>query len=153
MVDAAKSDSQSQAKSYWEANPEAAYVNQWTANPIIGDAVYRRMSGGQSAKHWLFWLLEDFFAGQKFENLFSLGCGTGAHEVIIAKSGIVNVIDAFDFSEASLQMAKNNALQAGVEINFYSDDLNTFTVSDDKKYDVAFCSGSLHHVKEIERFL
>ncbi|HAT15074.1 MAG TPA: class I SAM-dependent methyltransferase, partial [Microcoleaceae bacterium UBA11344] len=36
---------------------------------------------------------------------------------------------------------------------FYQDDFNLFTIDDSKKYDVIFCSGSLHHVREIERCL
>lgn len=143
-----------QAKNYWENNPNAAYSSsQWTSNPIIAENVYLRMSGGQSKKHWLSWVLEDYFAGMKFENILSPGCGVGHHEIIIAKSGIAKSIDAFDFSQASIEIAKKNALNAGVNINFYQDDLNKFIIPDDKKYDVVICSGSLHHVKELERFL
>jgi O-antigen biosynthesis protein len=146
-------EKRSQAKTYWEANPEAALSNQWTANPIIGEVVYRRMSGGQTSKHWLGWVVEDYFSGKKFKNLLSLGCGTGDHEVIVAKSGIVEQIDAFDFSAASLKAANENAAKAGVRINFYQDDLNTFKIPEGKKYDLALCSGSLHHTKELDRFL
>ncbi|QKQ77351.1 bifunctional 2-polyprenyl-6-hydroxyphenol methylase/3-demethylubiquinol 3-O-methyltransferase UbiG [Nostoc sp. TCL240-02] len=145
---------QDQAQNYWETNPNAAYSSsQWTSNPIIAEIVYQRMSGGQSKKHWLTWLIEDYFAGQKFESLLSPGCGIGDHEVIVAKSGIVKTIDAFDFSQASLEIARQNASNAGATINFYQDDLNAFTVIDEKKYDLVLCSGSLHHVKELERFL
>jgi ubiquinone/menaquinone biosynthesis C-methylase UbiE len=110
------------------------------------------MSGGESAKHWLNWLLEDHFRGKKFKNMVSPGCGTGAHEIMVARSGIVESIDAFDFSEASLKIAREDAKNAGVHINFYQDDLNSFEL-DNQKYDLAICSGSLHHTKEIERFL
>src|SRR5262249_5136891 len=111
-----------------------------------------RMSGGESAKHWLSWLLEDHFRGKKFKQLLSPGCGTGAHEIIVARSGMVKAIDAFDFSEASLEIARAGAKEAGVQINFYQDDINCFNLGN-KKYDLVICSGSLHHTKEIERFL
>ena len=143
-----------QSKTYWEKNPNAAYSSsQWTSNPLIAENVYLRMSGGQSKKHWLSWVIEDYFAGMKFENLLSPGCGVGDHELIIAKSGIFKCVDAFDFSEASINIARKKDLDAGVNINFYQDDLNTFIIPDGKKYDVVICSGSLHHVKELERFL
>jgi 2-polyprenyl-3-methyl-5-hydroxy-6-metoxy-1,4-benzoquinol methylase len=141
------------ARSYWDSNPSSTSVStMWTNNSVIGEAIYRRMSGGESAKHWLNWLLEDHFRGQKFKHVLSPGCGTGAHEIIVARSGMVEVIDAFDFSEASLKIAKDDAKNAGVHINFYQDDLNSF-VLDNRKYDLVICSGSLHHTREIEHFL
>ncbi len=142
-----------QDKSYWEANPTAASASEWISNPIIEDTIHRRMSGGQTQKYWLRWLIEDYFAGRSFNNLLSLGCGMGNHEVTLAEANFAKTIDAFDFSEASLDIAKHRAEIAGVKVNFYTDDFNTFTLDSGKKYDIAFCSGSLHHVKEIERFL
>jgi ubiquinone/menaquinone biosynthesis C-methylase UbiE len=144
---------QEQAKSYWDANPASTSVStMWTANPVIGEAVYRRMSGGESPRHWLNWLIEDYFRGKKFKHQLSPGCGTGAHEIIVARSGMVESIDAFDFSEASLEIARAEAKKANVQINFYQDDLNSFELGK-KKYDLVICSGSLHHTREIERFL
>lgn len=154
MSNESATNSQSPAKSYWENNPNAAYSGSpWTSNPIIAETVYLRMSGRQSTKHWLHWVVEDYFAEKKFESVLSPGCGTGLHEVIVAKSGVVKTIDAFDFSNASLEIARQNASNAGVQINFYSDDLNNFTIPSGKEYDMVLCAGSLHHVKEIERFL
>jgi O-antigen biosynthesis protein len=144
---------QEQARSYWDSNPSSPSAStMWQNNPVIGEAIYRRMSGGESAKHWLSWLLEDYFRGKKFKHLLSPGCGTGAHEIIVARSGTVKAIDAFDFSEGSLEIARAGAKEAGVQINFYQDDINCFNLGN-KKYDLVICSGSLHHTKEIERFL
>lgn len=144
---------QEQAKSYWDANPASTTVStMWTANPVIGEAVYRRMSGGESPRHWLNWLMEDYFRGKKFKHQLSPGCGTGAHEILVARSGMVERIDAFDFSEASLEIGRAEAKKANVQINFYQDDLNNFALAK-KKYDLVICSGSLHHTREIERFL
>jgi 2-polyprenyl-3-methyl-5-hydroxy-6-metoxy-1,4-benzoquinol methylase len=110
-----------QARSYWDSNPSSTSVStMWTNNSVIGEAIYRRMSGGESAKHWLNWLLEDYFRGQQFKNALSPGCGTGAHEIIVARSGMVESIDAFDFSEASLKIAREDAKNAGVQINFFT---------------------------------
>ncbi|MDY7020369.1 MAG: glycosyltransferase, partial [Cyanobacteriota bacterium] len=142
-----------QDKNYWEENPTAAAASEWISNPIIKDVIHQRMSGGEAKKYWLRWLIEDYFAGKTFNNLLSLGCGMGNHEVTLAKANFARTIDAFDFSEASLEMAKRRAEIAGVQVNFYTDDFNTFSLNSGKKYDIAFCSGSLHHVKEIERFL
>lgn len=145
-------DVKSQAKNFWEANP-AVTASQWVVNPIIQATVNQRISGGQTSKYWLAWVIENFFAGKTFENLLSPGCGAGSHEILIGKLGLAKQIDAFDFSETALQIAREKASEAGVTINFYNDDINNFNIESGKKYDLAFCSGSLHHVKEIERFL
>ena len=142
-----------QAKNYWETNPTAAAASQWVSNPIIADKIHQRMSGGQTKKYWLRWLIEDYFAGQKFNHLISLGCGIGNHEILMAELGFAQHIDAFDFSASSLEIARRDAQEAGVQVNFYQEDFNTFILNPDTKYDVAFCSGSLHHVRELERFL
>lgn len=138
-------------KIYWETNPEAGLSGTtWTSNPLIEKLLNKKMSGGTTDKYWLTWLIEDFFVGQQFESLLSIGCGVGNHEILIAKLGFARQIDAFDFSEASLKIARKDAEAAGVNINFYRDDFNKFTVNPDQKYDIVFCSGSLHHTKELE---
>lgn len=142
-----------QDKNYWENNPRAGIASQWVKNPVIAETVYKRMSKGKTTKYWIDWLVKDFFADRKFESLLSIGCGIGNHEILLAKLGLVNQIDAFDFSENSLMIAKEEARTAGVKINFYQDNFNEFILQEEKKYDLVFCSGSLHHVKEIERLL
>ena len=142
----------STAKQHWERNPEIASQDQWTGNQLIGEAVYRRMSGGESSRHWLDWLMQDYFADRRFSRALSPGCGTGDHEVAMMASGKIDQLDAFDFSEASLRLGRQKAAAKNVEINFYLDDLNAFEVPGDRKYDLILCSGSLHHVRELERF-
>jgi GT2 family glycosyltransferase/2-polyprenyl-3-methyl-5-hydroxy-6-metoxy-1,4-benzoquinol methylase len=140
-------------KSYWETNPTAATASHWVSNPIIEEVLHYRMSGGESKKYWLRWLVEDYFTDRKFDNILSLGCGIGNHEIMMAELGFAQEIDAFDFSESSLKIARENAKSVNVNVNFYQDDFNQFNLENGKKYDMAFCSGSLHHVKELERFL
>jgi len=143
------------AKNYWETNPTAAIGKQgyWLSNPIIEAAINDRLSGGKGNGYWLSWLVNKFFKKRRFDNLLSIGCGVGNHEILMAKLGLATQIDAFDFSESSLEIARKDAAAAGVEINFYQDDFNVFTIDENKKYDLVFCSGSLHHVRELERCL
>jgi 2-polyprenyl-3-methyl-5-hydroxy-6-metoxy-1,4-benzoquinol methylase len=142
------------AKNYWEANPTATIAKQgyWSSNPIIEKAINHRLSGGKTNGYWLKWLVKNYWKNRRFARLLSIGCGVGNHEILMAKLGLVTQIDAFDFSESSKEIARKDAA-AGVEINFDRDDFNLFTIDDNKKYDLVFCSGSLHHVKELERCL
>ncbi|MEG4579397.1 class I SAM-dependent methyltransferase [Microcoleus sp. MON1_C5] len=142
------------AKIYWETNPTAAIGKQgyWLSNPIIEKAINHRLSGGKTQGYWLTWLINNFFKKRRFDNLLSIGCGVANHEILRDKLGFVNQIDAFDFSEKSLEIARKDAAAAAVEINCYQDIFNSFSI-DDKKYDIVFCSGSLHHVIKLERCL
>lgn len=150
-----KTSNELTAKNYWETNPTAAIGKQgyWLSNPIIEKTINHRLSGGNTQGYWLTWLVNKYFKKRRFERLLSIGCGVGNHEILMAKLGFASQIDAFDFSESSLEIARKDATAAGVDINFYQDDFNLFTIDDSKKYDVIFCSGSLHHVREIERCL
>lgn len=143
------------ARNYWETNPTAGFTKQgyWLSNPIIEKAINHRLSGGNTQGYWLTWLVKKYFKNRRFDRLLSIGCGVGNHEILMAKLGLVTQIDAFDFSESSLEIARKDAAAAGVEINFYQDDFNLFAIDDNKKYDLVFCSGSLHHVRELERCL
>ena len=123
------------------------------SSPIIEKAINHRLSGGQTNGYWLKWSVKNYFKNRRFARLLSIGCGVGNHEILRAKLGLVTQIDAFDFSESSLEIARKDTAAAGLEINFYQDDFNLFAIDDNKKYDRVFCSGSLHHVRELERCL
>jgi len=151
MLDKSKNPD-ARAEKYWESNPNAAAFNQWTSNPLISENVYKRMSGYRSTKFWLSWLIEDYFKGKRFNKMLSPGCGTGDHEIIVARTGSVKKIDAFDISQVSIDIARKKAKDNLLNINFYRDNLNSFTIPEEKQYDLVLCSGSLHHVKELERF-
>lgn len=146
----------SKVQVYWDTDPEAKLrqcSTTWTANPIIEAEVYRRASGYQTSAHWTSWVMHDFFQGRKFESMLSSGCGPGDHELIFARHGFAKEIDAFDLSSTCLELARTKAAKEGLNINFYQDNFNTFEIAEQKQYDVILCAGSLHHVKEIERFL
>ena len=64
---------------------------------IIGKAINKIISGGETEKYWLAWLIEDFFAGRKFDSLLSIGCGVGNQKILMAKLGLAKNIDAFNF--------------------------------------------------------
>lgn len=112
------------AKNYWETNPTAAIGKQgyWLSNPIIEAAINHRLSGGKGNGYWLSWLVNKFFKKRRFDRLLSIGCGVGNHEILMSKLGLASQIDAFDFSESSLEIARQDAAAAEVNINFYQDD-------------------------------
>jgi SAM-dependent methyltransferase len=138
---------------HWDAYASAGENPQWTQNPLIESAVYRRITGGVN-KYWLNWMLEDALGGP-FERALSLACGTGGHELVMAHSGKFARIDAFDLSPKSIAIARDKARDAGIDnIHFFEAGFDDFDGKlGDANYDVVCFFGSLHHVREIETVL
>jgi SAM-dependent methyltransferase len=138
---------------HWDAYASAGENPQWTQNPLIESAVYRRITGGVN-KYWLNWMLEDALGGP-FERALSLACGTGGHELVMAHSGKFARIDAFDLSPKSIAIARDKARDAGIDnIHFFEAGFDDFDGKlGDARYDVVCFFGSLHHVREIETVL
>jgi SAM-dependent methyltransferase len=138
---------------HWDAYAAAGENPQWTQHPLIEAAVYRRITGGAD-KYWLNWLLEDGLEGP-FERALSLACGTGGHELVMARTGKVARIDAFDLSPKSISMARESARSAGIDnINFFEAGFEDFDAKlGDATFDLVCFFGSLHHVREIDTVL
>jgi ubiquinone/menaquinone biosynthesis C-methylase UbiE len=137
---------------HWDAYAAAGNQPEWTQHPLIEAAVYRRITG--TNKYWLNWLLEDVLEG-RFERALSLACGTGGHELIIAHSGKVKRIDAFDLSPKSIEIARKGAANAGIDsIHFFQAGFDDFDAKlGDATFDLVCFFGSLHHVREIDTVL
>lgn len=72
--------------------------------------------------------------------ILDVGCGEGRNSIFLAKQG--HTVDAFDLSENGITKAKSIAIAAGVEVNFFSQDLGVFVF--EKDYDVILSHGVLH---------
>ena len=62
-----------------------------------------------------------------------LGTGSGCIAITLKKQLPNSIVDAVDISPSALEVAKNNAIQNNVDINFINNDMSTYK---DKKYDV-----------------
>lgn len=142
-------------RAHWDLHARAEILSEWTKNELIAETIFRRISGSTN-KFWLNWLFEDFL-GKKFKRALSLGCGTGAHELILAETGLVEQIDAFDISKESIEIAKRKIKEKGLaNINFFVGDFQQFGVDllqREKSYDLVCFLGSLHHVRDLETVL
>lgn len=78
-------------------------------------------------------LIEKYYKNQTI-NIVDIGCGSGAIGIAIMKnvSSKVNC-DAIDISKQALEVARDNAISNGVNINFIENDLLN---NIDKKYDL-----------------
>lgn len=138
-------------KAHW--NAQGVKKSQgWTSNHKILEYVLKNISG--SNKFWLNWLFEDHIK-HPIGNALSLGCGSGGHEFIMAKTGIISHIDAFDISSSSIASARERANIEDVNnICFEEKSFEDFILNPpNKKYDAICFFGSLHHVTPIEDVL
>ena len=143
------------ARIHWDAQAQAGTFSEWTKNEIVAETIYKRITGGAN-KFWLNWLFEDFLR-RKFTRALSIGCGTGEHELLLAQTGLVGEIDAFDISKASIEIAKRSAKGKGIRnINFFICDFQDFgnvLLTQGMKYDLVCFFGSLHHMYALESAL
>ncbi len=76
----------------------------------------------------------------KAKTILDIGSGTGRHAIELAKRGYD--VTGLDLSEAQIKRAREKARDAGVNINFLSDDARSFKLN--KKFDLAIilCEGA-----------
>src|SRR5262249_32740518 len=84
--------------------------------------------------------------------ILDAGCGPGHHAVRLANRGFS--VEAVDFSEAALKMAKANVAAHGMEelVNVRREDIRAFSF-ENGQFDYILCWGVLMHVKDVERAL
>lgn len=136
---------------HWNTMYSSGQKSAWTSNPMIAEEINVRMT--TKNKHWLNWVFEDYF-GRSFDKLLSIGCGDGAHELIIGRNKYANYIKAFDMSQVGITNAQSAADKESLQIDFEINTFDEFASSPDREqYDVVLFAGSLHHVLNIQEML
>ncbi len=70
-------------------------------------------------------------SSKKIKTILDLGCGTGNHDLILAKRGYS--ITGVDISKLMLKLARKKAEKANLKINFYQEDIRKLDLK--KKFD------------------
>lgn len=147
-------DDQHRVSDYWGQQFQAMRVDNsyWLNNKVVEEATYRLMTG--TPRHWLGWLLEDYFADRTFERSLSICCGDGAHEIQLYTSGKVRFVSGVDISEGAIKQAMERFKAAGAppeSYRFEVRDVNALQLTDN--YDLIFSTGALHHATNLEGLL
>lgn len=74
--------------------------------------------------------------------VLDIGCGEGKDAVYMAKKGYT--VTAFDLAASGISKTIRLAEEAGVKINAYVDDINTFVT--DERFDIIYSSGTLQYL-------
>ena len=151
---ASGANDQDRVSDYWGQQFQAMRVDNsyWLNNKLVEEATYRLMT--DTPRHWLGWLLNDYFADRTFDRSLSVCCGDGAHEIQLYTSGKVRFVSGVDISEGALKQAAARFAAAGVSPECYRfevRDVNALQLED--RYDLILSTGALHHTTNLEGLL
>ncbi|MCS6318173.1 MAG: class I SAM-dependent methyltransferase [Nitrospira sp.] len=139
---------------YWGKQFEAMRTDNsyWLNNKLVEESTYRLMT--DTPKHWLGWLLTDYFAHRTFHRSLSVCCGDGAHEIQLYTSGKVRFVSGVDLSEGAITQAIGRFEAVGSpqdRYRFEVRDVNALTI--DGTFDLILSTGALHHTTNLEALL
>jgi ubiquinone/menaquinone biosynthesis C-methylase UbiE len=145
---------QHRVSDYWGKQFEAMRTDNsyWLNNMLVEESTYRLMTG--TPKHWLGWLMNDYFPQRTFDRSLSVCCGDGAHEIQLYTSGKVRFVSGVDISEGAIQQAtaRFEAVGASKErYRFEVRDVDALTM--DGTFDLILSTGALHHTTNLEKLL
>jgi len=139
---------------YWGKQFEAMRTDNsyWLNNKLVEESTYRLMT--DTPKHWLGWLLNDYFARRTFNRSLSVCCGDGAHEIQLYTSGKVRFVSGVDISEGAIKQAIGRFEAVGAppdRYRFEVRDVNALSI--DGTFDLILSTGALHHTTNLEALL
>ena len=154
LADGIARDDQHRVSDYWGQQFHAMRVDNsyWLNNKVVEEATYRLMT--DTPRHWLGWLLNDYFAERTFDRSLSVCCGDGAHEIQLYTSGKVRFVSGVDISEGAIKQAAARFAAAGAppeRYRFEVRDVNALQLGE--TYDLIFSTGALHHATNLEGLL
>lgn len=137
---------------HWDLKYRESIKSSWTENPVVQRAVNKRMTGNPNL-HWLNWVFTEFLPVRP-QNVLSVGCGDGSHELIIARQDYADLVYGFDASPVAIEMANRQARDEGLKAIFEVKLFEEFSEQPpEDEFDLAMFAGSLHHVRDIEGIL
>lgn len=135
------------AQDHWDKMFDAPRAATWHSNSIVQVEINRRLG---SDSHWLFWLFQQKLP-VKPRRLLSIGCGDGAHELLIARHGLADYVEAFDLSGVGIANAQKTANAENLNARFYQSSFEDFINKPvGERFDAVIFIGSLHHVRDLE---
>jgi len=90
--------------------------------------------------------LEEIFArfsAERIRSILDVGCGTGSHAIVLSERGYT--VTAIDVSKAMVRKAAENANNAKVNLELFSQDVRKMRL--EKKYDCAIMSEVFCHLR------
>jgi SAM-dependent methyltransferase len=139
------------AAQHWDDRYDQQIKSAWFSNDLVLAELNTRITGRNA--FWLAWLMTEYLQSRP-KRVLSIGCGDGAHELVIARQRWADHIDAFDGSASGIRIARETSERENLPVTFYVDTFEQFVASPvTTLYDAVFFIGALHHVKDLEGML
>jgi SAM-dependent methyltransferase len=124
----------------------------WQAHPVTQRHINRLITGDPD-ESWLPFAKRRFLPDGADHGL-SLGCGSGWAEREALRLGVCRTLDAFDISEEAIDVAREQAVAAGLgeRVRYGQADLNKLELAP-AAYDVVLAAQMLHHIEDLEHLL
>ena len=139
---------------HWEDSVnkvESGELSGWLGWEIIEYEYIRPQVSGDPDEYYLQYFMRTQLEGKKVKRALSLGCGGGNLERALIMLDAADSIDAFDASPASVEYAKQAAIDAGLDTRIFYEvrDINVIELPANS-YDFVVIKMALHHFEGIE---
>lgn len=138
------------AQNFWDREIQAPQHQSWLEEPVLHEYANSLIGDGKAV--WPIDWFAGWLQGRRFRRALSIGCGTGALERDLVVHELVDTIDAFDASVASLLIAQRLSVSSGMvqRIRYFAADFNEPTLPR-RAYDLVVFHQSAHHVAKLEK--
>ena len=128
-------------------------LKNWWDIPAVMER-WNRMTTGDPAVEYATQTIGRLFAGRSALRALSLGCGTGARELALARGGSFMWIDAVDLSRARIEYSRRRAEEAGLAgiVSYRVGDAAAVDLPRGS-YDLVVAEQFLHHVDRLDEML
>ena len=132
-------------------NPDRA-IAAWSDSPIVQRRYIHPAISGRPDENWLGWAIRRYFP-DPVDLAISIGSGDGGLERHGLAAGAARRFEAFDVSAGAVELARRLAVEHGIadRVAYAVADLNEH-VFEPARYDAAFASMAVHHVRNLEHF-
>jgi SAM-dependent methyltransferase len=139
-----------EATSFWDREIHEPQHSSWLHDWWLREYANEQIGG--DIPLWPMDWFQRWLGGRTFERALTIGCGTGGLERDLIRRDLVDRIDAFDGSMASLAVARKTAAEEGLQsrIRYFAADFNLPALPANA-YDLILFQQSAHHVLRLER--
>jgi ubiquinone/menaquinone biosynthesis C-methylase UbiE len=121
----------------------------WVDSPTVMRHVNRMIAGDEKTS-WFDVFRPTYLPQEKWGGVgLNLGCNHGMLDRQIMQAGLCAAFDASDVSEGSIEVAREEAAKAGLNINYEVADANHVEL-EENRYTLIIISMALHHFERLE---
>jgi len=137
------------AEEFWTSMHEKGAALGYWSQPYLVDMVSSKTDG----KWFLEYVRDKYFAGKPARSALSLGCGNGEIDRIAYGKQIFSAVHGLDFSSGGIEIARAEAVKAGMPGRYSRVDLNTEPVPGNERYDLVYDYASSHHIANLDNVM